>query len=138
MSAFVAVRHTITGGIGSVPVEALEIHLANGWVVISDPAPDPFHLDVASIDPAAPETEAGRELRHALRPVEVGPVDDEIQAPPVEVNPFDVAYQLAQAVDPTGATPAGLLEPAAQPDPEPVPDPSTKDAKPARAAVVKE
>jgi hypothetical protein len=132
MSEFVAVRHTTTGGIGSVPVEALEIHLHNGWVVISDPAPEPFDLDVPAIDPATPETDAGRALRASLRPDYLPPLADEAPAPPVEVDAFEVAKQLAEAVDPTGDTPAGLLAPADKTDA------STNDTKKARSAVVEE
>lgn len=60
MSGFAVVRHTVTGGVGTCPADALDIHRANGWVRVSDwrPAPDLFHLpdfaDAPDLD-AAPE-----------------------------------------------------------------------------------
>lgn len=65
MSGFAVVRHTETGGVGTCPADALDIHTENGWVRVSDwlSSPDLFHLpdfvDAPDLDaPAEPEADA--------------------------------------------------------------------------------
>jgi len=63
MTGFAVVRHPQTGGIGTVPADAMELHLANGWVRVSEYRAEPseFHLpDFAGapdLDAPAPEPE---------------------------------------------------------------------------------
>jgi hypothetical protein len=46
MSRFAVIRHTQTGGVGTSPESALDLHLANGWVRVSEfrAEPSDFHL----------------------------------------------------------------------------------------------
>jgi hypothetical protein len=46
MAAFAVMRHTETGGVGTVPADAVDLHRANGWVRVSDYRAEPsaFHI----------------------------------------------------------------------------------------------
>lgn len=63
MSGFAVMRHPETGGLGTVPSAAVESHLANGWVRVSDyrPAPADFNVpdfaDAPDVDAPDPEPE---------------------------------------------------------------------------------
>ena len=58
VSGFVVIRHPEVG-VGTAPVEALELYEANGWTVVSDERPDPGYFNLS--DYAAPEPAAAPE-----------------------------------------------------------------------------
>ena len=63
MSGFAVVRHTATGGLGTVALDAMDMYLANGWVRVSEYRAEPseFHLpdfaDAPDLDAPEPEQE---------------------------------------------------------------------------------
>lgn len=67
MTSFAVMRHTETGGVGAVPALAVDLHRANGWVRVSDYAPEPsaFHLpdfaDAPDLDALKPDPEPEQE-----------------------------------------------------------------------------
>lgn len=70
MSGFAVIRHTETGGVGTTPAEAMDLHRANGWVRVSEYGPEPsaFHLpdfaDAPDLDAAA-ETKPESDVKPA-------------------------------------------------------------------------
>jgi hypothetical protein len=50
MSGFAVIRHSETGGIGTAPAEAMELHRAGGWVRVSEYRHDPGAFNLADYD----------------------------------------------------------------------------------------
>lgn len=90
MNGFAVIRHTETGGIGTSPAEAMELHLANGWVRVSEYAPHPWtfnlpdfadapDLDAIALEDAADVRDARLALAEGGDPI---PLDDFLERYP--------------------------------------------------------
>jgi hypothetical protein len=58
MSGFAVIRHSESGGVGTSPAEAMDLHRANGWVRVSEYRHDPGAFNLADYDDDSPDLDA--------------------------------------------------------------------------------
>ena len=76
MSGFAVIRHSETGGIGTAPAEAMDLHLAGGWVRVSEYRHDPGLFNLADFNADSPDLDAPSE---EPKPEPAISADDEIE-----------------------------------------------------------